>query len=115
MNQPAVGAYFREGSDLWTLEAKLSEAAEIAQHAFGPIEADVARGATKIAAAQVTEEAAGLFEHITGLRPTFTTNPETKEITGAWPSFVSAIFSALYIDASVEAQVRALKEKSRKK
>lgn len=113
MNQPAVSAIFDEGGDLWGLESKLGEMLEIAGHSLGQPVADPSSGARKLEAAQVTEVAGHVFEHVTTRRPTITTDPVTFEISGDWPKFLSAVFSALRVDASVEAQAKALGRKHR--
>jgi hypothetical protein len=111
MNRPAVGAFFAEGGDLWTLKDALAQASEIAGHSLGHEVEDSPRGPRKIEAAQVTETAAMIFEHVSGQGPTFTTDPISNEIRGPWPKFLSSIFDALRINASVEAQAKALREK----
>ncbi|MFV1876253.1 hypothetical protein [Nioella sp.] len=116
MNRPAVGAYFSEDTsnygDLWTLKNALAQAAEIAGHGLGCEKQEASRGQRKIEAAQVTEMAGQIFEAVSGHSPTFTTDPISNTISGPWPSFLSAVFAALMVDASVESQVRAVREKS---
>lgn len=118
MNRPAVGAYFAEDTsrygDLWTLRDALEKAAETAGHGLGCEREGPMRGPRKIEAAQVTETAGHIFEWVSGRAATFTTDPITNEVKGQWPSFLSAVFMALKIDASVESQVKALREKSPK-
>lgn len=113
MHRPAVGSFFGEGGDLFTFANQVREAKQIAEFAFGGIEiGDSGRGAgKKIEAAQVTELSAHVFEHVTGKRPTFTTDPQSGQISGVWPDFLSAVFDALWIKASVASQVRAVSEK----
>ena len=55
----------------------------------------------------MTEIAASIFEKITRRAPTFTTDPATSYVSGAWPDFLGKVFAAFYIDASVVSQVKA--------
>lgn len=116
MNRPAVAAYFSEDTskygDLWTLREALAQAAETAGHGLGSELEGPPRGPRKIEAAQVTEMAGHIFEDVSGDPAKFTTDPISNEIKGPWPIFLSTVFEALRIDASVESQVRALREKS---
>lgn len=116
MRQPAVSALYAEGAHVFELVRALQETQENARHAFSGLEVGgTPSGAPKkIEAAEVAFLASRLFEHISGRRATFTTDPLTGKVRGAWPDFMSAVFDALYIDASVAAQVRAVSEKSPK-
>lgn len=114
LRQPAVTALFNEGLLIFQLLADVKEAQEIARYSFGcEIANDESLGRPKkIQAAGVTEMAGHIYEKISGRRPTFTTDPETGAISGQWPHVLGLIFRALYIDASVASQVRALSVKS---
>lgn len=115
MNRPAVGAYFAEDTskygDLWTLRDALAQAAETAGHGLGYESEGPSRGQRKIEAAQVTDMAGHIFEEVSGHAATFTTDPVSNQIRGPWPIFLSAVFDVLRIDASVESQARAAREK----
>lgn len=114
MHRPAISALSAEGVRVFELVWLLQELQENARHAFSALEvAGTPSGAPKkIEAAEVAFLASRIFEHISGRRATFTTDPLTGKVSGAWPDFLSAVFDALYIDASVAAQVRAVSEKS---
>lgn len=114
MRQPAVSALYTEGAHVFELVRALQETQENARHAFSALEVEgTPSGAPKkIEAAEVAFIASRLFEHISGRRVTFTTDPGTGKVSGAWPDFLFAVFDALYIDASVAAQVRAISEKT---
>ncbi|WP_397542052.1 hypothetical protein [Roseovarius salis] len=118
MRQPAVSAFYAEtargGRGLFELVRTLQETQDNARHAFSALEVEsTPSGAPKkIEAAEVAFLSSRLFEHISGRRATFTTDPLTGKVSGAWPDFLSAVFDALYIDASVAAQVRAISEKT---
>jgi hypothetical protein len=114
MRQPAVSALYAEGAHVFELVRALQATQEYARHAFSALEIeDTPSGAPKkIEAAEVAFLASLIFEHISERRATFTTDPLTGKVRGAWPDFLSAVFDALYIDASVAAQVRAVSEKS---
>lgn len=115
MHRPAVGSFYSEGGELFNFANQVRETEQIAQFAFGSVEIeDSGRGAgKKVEAAQVAEMAAHVFEHITGKRPTFTTDPQNGQVSGVWPDFLSAVFGALWIKASVASQVRVVSEKIR--
>ena len=91
----------------------LRQAEETAQYASGRLETSSKGGRPKkIQAASVTSICAKLFEEISGRHPTFTTDPHTSLISGDWPAFLETVFEALYIDASVASQVRAISQKT---
>lgn len=117
MNRPAVDAYYSEDTsqfgDLWTLKNGLAQAAEVARHGLGGEKKEASSGQRKIEAARVTQMAGQIFEVVSGHRPTFTTDPITNKISGPWVSFLAAVFEALKVEASVESQVKALREKLR--
>lgn len=115
MRQPAVSALYAEGTFVFDLVRTLRQTQEHAGHAFSGLEVEgTSRGAPqKIEAADVAFFASRLFEYISGRQATFTTDPLTGKISGAWPDFLSSVFDALRIGASVPSQVRAVSEKSR--
>jgi len=114
LHAPAVRALAAEEVSVFNLAAQLRDAAQGSRHAFGFSDApeNAAGRPRKIEAATVTLEAATVFETVTGRRPTFTTDPETSVISGDWPEFLTKIFDALPLRASVEAQVRAQVQKA---
>ncbi len=115
LNKPAFSALKLEGI-VWPtdLVPSLQELSEKARHAYpGPRTHEPWRGAPKKhEAAGVSEMAASIFADLTGKRPTFTTDPDTGSVSGAWPNFLGGVFDALSIRASVASQVRAISEKS---
>lgn len=114
IRQPAVSALYAEGAHVFELVRTLQETQENARHAFSALEIEgTPSGAPKkIEAAEVAFLASRVFEHISGRRATFTTDPGSGKVSGAWPDFLSAVFDALYINASVAAQVRTISEKT---
>jgi predicted O-linked N-acetylglucosamine transferase (SPINDLY family) len=122
MHQPAVSALMDEGAKLFTFASEVAQMAEIAGISIGSIDAKkAAKGAkSKIVAAQVTEMAAHLYEDMTGRHATYTTHsndlhPSGPSISGQWLTFLKAIFQALNIQASVEAQTKIHKELNTRK
>lgn len=115
MRRPAVDGLYANGFAALDLLAPLREAQEAARCAFSDLDPGaVAIGRRrKIEAEQVTIAAADVFEKVAVARPTFTVDPLSSKISGAWPEFLAAIFSAFGIDASVESQVRRLMEERR--
>lgn len=115
IHRPAVSALMNQGLMIFSLLDQLRMAEEIAGHAFGYSDAlDESTGRPrKIEAAEVTECTGEIFEFISGKRPTFTTDPLTGEVHGIWPNVLKDVFKALWIEASVAAQVRALSKKTR--
>ncbi|WP_135448976.1 hypothetical protein [Tabrizicola caldifontis] len=114
LHRPAVAALFDEGLNVRDIVQKMGEAQEIARAAFGAVQGEVARGRPpKVVARDVTCSAGWAYERLTGKRPTFSTDPLTSEVTGAWPSFLAAVFEALYIEASVTAQVQRFRVRTR--
>jgi len=115
LHQPAVSALINEGLSVISLMEDLRRAQEIAEYACGGDEAS--NGPTgrpeKIEATEVTKITAKIYSDISGKRPTFTTDPETSEVSGSWPIVLKLVFDALHIDASVSSQVRAQSKKSR--
>jgi hypothetical protein len=110
MHSPAVGGIYIEGAVLFDLASAARQMAETATHV--EFEGENARGAgEKIVARQTTEMASHVYEHVTERRPTFTSGTETGAVSGAWPDFLTQVFEALWIKASVAAQVRAISEK----
>lgn len=51
------------------------------------------------------------YRRFTGRAPTFSTDPETAEVSGPWIETLRAVFGALGIAASVQSQAKALREK----
>lgn len=113
IHQPAVDSLFREGTLIFQEQMRLRQLAEYARHAYSentkPLR--MPKGApTKIEAKIVAETCATIYREMTGKRPTFTTDPITGDISGAWPDFLQSAFDALAIDASVPSQVRRVSE-----
>lgn len=112
LNRPALGALRAEGSNAIDFLASLRELQENARHAYSEVsglpEAAASGRPRKIEATHVTEITAEVFERVSGVRPTFTSDPDTGDVSGDWPTALGLVFGALYIDASVAAQVRAL-------
>lgn len=114
MHRPALEALSGEGPDVTAVARAMQATREQAECALSGLEVEgTPRGAPpKVEAGEVTAIAAGVFEHITGRRATFSTDPGTGKVIGEWPAFLSAVFAALFIRASVAAQVRAVSEKN---
>lgn len=114
MHHPAMSALWAEGFDYHQFKTTLLHAQEAARVAYSemPESKNVGGQPKKIQAAEVTYTASCHYERMSGRRPTYTTNPATGEVTGKWPAFLSAVFDALYIKASVTAQVQALRKKT---
>ncbi|MGK0225112.1 MAG: hypothetical protein ACI9ON_004372 [Limisphaerales bacterium] len=113
LRRPSVLALSDEGVAVFDLYENLRQAEETAQYASGRLETSSKGGRPKkIQAASVTSICAKLFEEISGRHPTFTTDPHTSLISGDWPAFLETVFEALYIDASVASQVRAISQKT---
>jgi hypothetical protein len=113
MHQPSTSALWAEGISAFDLLERLKSAMEAARHAFGSKPGDDrAQGRPqKIEASEVTDIVASIYEEISGRRPTFSTNPANGAVSGAWPDALQSVFAALYISASVPAQVKAHREK----
>jgi hypothetical protein len=112
MNGPALGALRAEGCNAIDFLTPLRDLQENARHAYseGPAYEGSGGGGgrpRKIEAAGVTAVAANVFERISGQRPSFTSDPETGGVSGDWPRVLGLVFDALYLEASVAAQVRA--------
>lgn len=114
MRAPAVRAFWDHGHDVLALAETLEAVRDDARRALDDLKSgDGPSGRPqKIQAGEVAREAARLFRRITGTRPTFTSDPDTGEVRGAWPAFLSDVFAALGIEASVAAQVRTVSEKT---
>lgn len=113
LRRPACEALLAEGLDIAALRILLLEAQEAARICHGYTDAP-ARAPTrppKIEAQVVTEQAARIYEEVTGKRPTFTTLG--SGVSGPWPDFLRACFRALFVSASVEDQAKKLREKNR--
>lgn len=110
MHRPAVSALYREGLALFDLVPRLRETADMAKIAYGAHEAPERAPGRRpaVIAPDVTDMAATVFEQITGEPPTYSSDPDTSRVTGAWPEFLSKVFAALYIDASAASQVKTL-------
>lgn len=108
IKRPSHAALFREGANLPELSANLALLREYARHAYSDLrDTEKARGRPqKHEAAAVTETARHIFETITQRPATFTTDPATGHVSGNWPDFLQAVFSALSVAASVASQVR---------
>lgn len=122
LRRPSVAALWAndirgEAQSIFGLATQLRELSDTARCAYGEVEASEPhrRARTKIEAAEVAGTAAFVFEHISGRRATFTTDPNTSAVSGEWPDFLGAVYVALRIPASVESQMRALREKTRSK
>lgn len=116
-----------ERLDRWTLEAvedrgyevnrlqdELIEAREGLWRAVAGLRAQPSGRPRLGMAPKVTFATATAFQLITGKRPTFTTSTDGGAITGVWPDTLRAVFTAAGIEASVEAQARALQRGIRK-
>jgi len=114
MRQPAVSALYADGAYVFELVRTLQKTTDSARFAFHTmeIEGSPSGAPKKVEAAEVTFHASLVFEHVSGRRAIFTTDPGTSEISGAWPDFLANVFKALYIDASVAAQVKAISQKT---
>jgi hypothetical protein len=108
IKRPSHAALFREGANLTELSANLAQLREYARHAYSDLrDTEKARGRPqKHEAAAVTETARHIFQTITQRPATFTTDPATGRVSGNWPDFLQAVFSALSVAASVASQVR---------
>lgn len=116
LRQPSISALFDEGLFVFDLCEKLRQAQERTRYAFGGLGANTKGGRPKkIGAASVTDICAKLFEDVSGKHPTYTTDTSDSTISGVWPEFLKSVFEALYIEASVASQVRAVSEKTPKK
>lgn len=114
MHAPAITALSGEGFLALPFSEKVREMQEGARVAFGSVEGMDVRGRKpEIEASQLSDIAGGVYKHITGKRPTFTTDPSTGKVSGAWPDFLKRLFDVLDIRASVAAQARAVSEKMR--
>jgi hypothetical protein len=113
LRRPACEALLKEGVNVAALRDLLLEAQEAARCCYGFTDAlAMAPGQpSKIRAELVTEQAARIYEELTGKTPTFTTL--ASGVAGAWPDFLGACFDALCVSASVESQAKALREKTR--
>lgn len=114
MHEPAISALHAEGGDHRQLVNALQSTVECARHAYGATGAPerLSGRPPKVAAAAVTEIAASIFKQITGRPATFTSDPATSHVSGAWPDFLGKIFSAFMINASVASQVKARKSEN---
>lgn len=119
MRGPAVAALSIEGLSTSDLAARLKAAQEVAGYALGNIDFSETgpKGGSpkKVAASDVTEICAVIYEEVRKKPPTFTTDTGNSQISGVWPDFLQAVFNALCIKASVGSQVRAASEKTLKK
>lgn len=113
MNRQAVNGLYLEGCAIFTLEKELAATQEAAHQAFSELTAPerVAGAHSKIEAEQVGLQAGLIYEHVSGRRATYTSDPQTSEVRGPWVEFLDAVFSALGIDASAKAQAKALSRK----
>ncbi|WP_424992418.1 hypothetical protein [Oceaniradius stylonematis] len=112
MRRPALSALTNVHAYPFEAVRSLRAMAEQAKVAYSEINVSSApRGRRqKIEAAEVAFIAARLFEEVTDCRATFTSH-ESGNVSGEWPDFLSAVYDALGIKASVPAQVRALNKK----
>jgi hypothetical protein len=113
LNRPAVAALFGEGTQVFEVQRLVRQTQEAARHAWGAEVPSEATGLRKIQAAEVTAITANVFEQVSGRRPTFTTDAGTGDVSGDWPRVLGLVFAALYIEASVPSQVRALRREFR--
>ena len=113
MHNPALSALSAEGLIARDLMRTLLSAQETARHAFGALEdAPAPRGRPpELEAAEVTQMTAIYYRMFTGRPPTFSTDPQTAEVSGPWIETLRAVFGALGINASVQSQARALRKK----
>lgn len=111
MHAPAITALSNEGFLAIPMAEKLREMMDGARYAFGACEGQEIRGRKpEVEASQVSEIAGSLYQHVTGKRPTITTDPATGGVSGVWPDFLQRIFDAFDISASVANQSRAISE-----
>lgn len=117
LHHPAVSALYSEGCNIFDFANELESMKYSANNAFSGLNTqdEVLGAGKKLQASIVTEGAAIVFKGVSGRKPTFTTDPVTNEISGDWPSFLREVFSALWIEASVAAQVKSLSQKSTEK
>ncbi len=89
IHMPAIQALQRQGIDLNNISNQLATMLESMSGAWGDLEPQPStRGRPqKHEASDVTEEAATVFELVAGYAPTFTSDPISSEVTGAWPIF----------------------------
>lgn len=114
MHEPAITALAHEGFSALAFAEKLRDLKEVSRFAFGCVEGEEVRGRKpEIEAAQISEVAGHVYQHITGKIPTLTTDPLTGSVSGVWPSFLREVFQVSYIKASVAAQARVVSEKMR--
>jgi hypothetical protein len=108
IRKPSHAALFREGANLAEISENLAQLREYARHAYSDLrDAENVRGRPKKhEAAVVTETARHIFETIEKRPATFTTDPASGSVSGIWPDFLSAVFEALAVTASVASQVR---------
>jgi hypothetical protein len=66
---------------------------------------------TKPAAKDITAICARAFESMTGKPATFSSEHSTGIVSGDWPSFLTQVFDAMHVRASVAAQVRDFSKK----
>lgn len=117
LRRPAVDALLAEGLAAANFRLTVEDAQFAARCAFGGTSAPERKAGRNpsVAAALVTEECASVYKTVTGRGPTFTRDPHNSAVSGPWVDFLSAVFSACYITASVESQASALMEKMRRK
>lgn len=108
LKRPSHAALFREGANLPEISANLAQLREYARHSYSNLrDTENAKGRPiKHEAAAVTETARHIFRTIEKRPDTFTTDPASGHVSGIWPDFLSAVFDALGVNASVASQVR---------
>lgn len=116
MHGPAVTALLGEGFDTRRLQGELAAFQQAVVEAWGCDSTTdrFVQGNADHEADHVTQRAALIYERVTGQAVTRGTwNDYESRLTGPWPEFLSAVFAALGIDASVEHRARV--ERDRKK
>lgn len=113
MHEPAISTLYQHGCHVFELAQELEAMREASRWVFHELNVQSPpRGAgKKIGAAMITQMASSIYSNVTGMRPTFTTDPFSGAVSGTWPDFLGNIFSALSIHASVASQARLLSEK----
>jgi hypothetical protein len=113
LRRPARLAIQDEGIDLDVFGAFVARTREAARHGYGYTEAPEVKMGRNPAreAAIVTQEAAQVYLAVTGKKPSITRHPRTHKVSGHFVDFLTGCFAALYIKASPESQIAALREK----
>lgn len=92
----------------------LAQEIHLALHELEDSEATKGRP-KNVSAQEVTDTAARIYERVTGRSPTVTTNTADYSIGGPWPLFLSDIFQALNLEASLEDRAKKARKRPREK